>query len=102
MNKKQRINLDDIIVLKIESGDVKLISLKKAIKNIKNFSFDESKQTWGYGGYRKMGVGESVSEENGERSLIGVYDRTNNSHLSSMIFESRRNATEIYKSPFED
>ena len=49
-----------------------------------------------------MSVGEYVSEENGERSLIGVYDRTNNSHLISMVSESRRNATEIYNSPLED
>jgi|SRR3989338_8843532 len=101
MNKK-RFNLDDIIVLEIESGDLEIISLKKAIKNIKDFSFDESEQTWSYGSYREMSVGEYVSEENGERSLIGVYDRTNNSHLISMVSESRRNATEIYNSPLED
>jgi len=52
------------------------------------FSIDLDKGTWCWWKYKGIKIGESrYTGGHGER-IIGVYDRTNTSHLSSLAHES--------------
>ena len=79
--------IKDLVVLRYCFNEcyVEVVSVQRARKESK-LVFDLNAGTWGKG--NKIGKGLHMSSYQGRDGIIGVYDRTELSHLNQMTYDA--------------
>jgi hypothetical protein len=63
-------------------------SIEKAERDF-GLKLDLSKETWSWRGFNNIRIGSNRRSDDYRDGIIGVYDRTNDAHLDSMLSGSR-------------
>jgi hypothetical protein len=80
--------LEDLVVLQYASNTCYTTLTRVSEVKVKNFSVDIEKSTWSYDEYRDRKIGDARLY-GAHFGVIGVYDRTNDQHLNSMLYAAR-------------
>ena len=102
--KKSRYILENLVVLEYASNNcwtnvrnakevlAEMSSSDKEKKEVSGdyhkFSIDLDNGTWNWWKYKEIQIGNSRSTTEHHEKIIGVYDRTNTSHLSGIAHQS--------------
>ena len=105
MNAPSLIKLENLVVLQYASNNcyVRVVDLTQASIGSSSVSVDLQKSVWNYREWKDKRIGEARflhSHEN-RFGVIGVYDKTNTTHLSSMV-DSAIDAVRSRSSPLDD